>query len=655
MNHTLTKAVQGMTPFEVAFRKKPDLSNVHEWGKKVWVCVKDSTKLNGCVRKGCWIGINEKSNGCRVYWPDRGSVTVEQNVHFDKTHASAEQLEGEDWNFVDLSFDLLILNPTPNPTPAPTPAPAASISTPVPTPAQPEQVLKNEPIFKRVHRPSQCIQDILAGHGVTSTHPSDPTVALGVRLPTVNETVELEGEGTADWMMAANFVDEYAMVVEISEAEALKPRSLAEAKCHPDWPLWKKSIHEELALLKEMGTYELIDPPAEANIVGSKWIFWAKKDAAGNVVQYKAHLIAQGFSQVPGVDYFDTSMPVAKLTSICTVLAMAAHLDLELHQIDIKGVYLNSELTSQEMIYMKQPPGYTAPNSSGQAWPLLKTLYGLKQSAHRWYYKLVKIMLEHLGFSRCDIDQAVFFHCDGNNLVIVLVHIDDCTIAATASALIIDFKRRISQHIEITDLGELHWLLGIEIRHDCEHRSIYLFQHFYIDSIIHCYNLQDLKPISTPMETHLCLSSSQSPLTTAEFAQMHDVPYHEAVGLLMYASLSTHPDISFAVQTVSHFLTKPGMAHWDAVKCIFQYLKGTNKLWLSFGGTHGKLTGFADADGNMAEDHHAISGYAFLLHGSAVSWSAKHQEIISLSTTESEYMAATHAAKEVLWLHSLIS
>jgi hypothetical protein len=128
---------------------------------------------------------------------------------------------------------------------------------------------------------------------------------------------------------------------------------------------------------------------------------------------------------------------------------------------------------------------------------------------------------------------------------------------------------------------------------------------------------------------------------------MCDVPYHEAVGSLMYASLGTQPDILFAVQTVSCFSTKPGPAHWEAVKRIFCYLKGTIELWLSFGRGSRDLTGYADADGSMAEDCHAISGYAFLLHSGAVSWSAKQQEIISLSTTESEYVALTHAAKEL--------
>jgi hypothetical protein len=217
----------------------------------------------------------------------------------------------------------------------------------------------------------------------------------------------------------------------------------------------------------------------------------------------------------------------------------------------------------------------------------------------------------------------------------VLVHVDDSTIAATIITLIEAFKAEIAKHIEITDLGELHWLLGIEIRRDRDKRTIHLFT-------------------GSLMETNIKLSSSQSPATTAQFAQMRDVPYHEAVGSLLYASLRTRPDISFAVQTVSRFSTKPGIPHWEAVKRIFRYLKGTMDLWLSYGLARIDLAGYADADGSMAEDRHAISGYTFIIHGGAASWSAKRQEIVSLSTTESEYVAATHAAKEALWLRSLI-
>jgi Reverse transcriptase (RNA-dependent DNA polymerase) len=153
----------------------------------------------------------------------------------------------------------------------------------------------------------------------------------------------------------------------------------AEAKRHPDWLLWEKGIYEELETLCAAGTWELIDKLDNANMVGSKWVFRAKKDAARNMVRHKACLVTQGFSQVPGIDYFDTYTPVTKMASIHSILSMAAILDMELHQIDIKGAYLNGELTENEIIYIKQPPGYPSPDSSGKVCRLHKTLYALKQ------------------------------------------------------------------------------------------------------------------------------------------------------------------------------------------------------------------------------------------------------------------------------------
>ena len=149
-----------------------------------------------------------------------------------------------------------------------------------------------------------------------------------------------------------DWAEVHILVAEIEEMEGLEPGSLKEAMRQGDWELWKKAMEEELTMLGDTGTWELVDPPNNVNVVGSKWVFKAKKDAAGNVVRYKARLVAQGFSQVPGVDYFDTFAPVAKLASICAILAIAAARNMEIHQIDIKGAFLNGKLTDDERIYM---------------------------------------------------------------------------------------------------------------------------------------------------------------------------------------------------------------------------------------------------------------------------------------------------------------
>jgi hypothetical protein len=121
------------------------------------------------------------------------------------------------------------------------------------------------------------------------------------------------------------------------------------------------------------------------------------------------------------------------------------------------------------------------------------------------------------------------------------------------------------------------------------------------------------------MDPNIKLTSTQSPTTTNNIVKMRDMPYHETVGSLMYTSLGTHPNITFAVQTLSRFATNPGPTHWDAIKRVFQYLKGTRNLWLSYGGNKVDLEGYADADGSMMEDRKAISGYAFIVHGGTVS------------------------------------
>jgi hypothetical protein len=156
------------------------------------------------------------------------------------------------------------------------------------------------------------------------------------------------------------------------------------------------------------------------------------------------------------------------------------------------------------------------------------------------------------------------------------------------------------------------------------------------------------------MDSCAPLLKLQSPTKLADIARMKNVPYREAVGSLMYAAMGTRPDIAFAMSTVAQFSDNPGWAHWEAVKQIFRYLRKTQKLELVYGGEKRGLEGYVDVDGALQEHRHAISGFIFLADGGAVSWSSKKQELVTLSTTEAEYVAATHAAKEAVWIRRLI-
>ena len=138
-----------------------------------------------------------------------------------------------------------------------------------------------------------------------------------------------------------------------------------------------------------------------------------------------------------------------------------------------------------------------------------------------------------------------------------------------------------------------------------------------------------------------------------DIAKMVNVPYREAVGSLMYAAMGTRLDIAFATSTVAQLIENPGWVHWEAVKRIFRYLKGTRELSLVYGGKKEDLQGWVDADGASQEHRRAITGYVFMVDGSVISWSSKKQELVTLSTMEAEYVAATQAAKEAMWLRAL--
>ena len=259
-----------------------------------------------------------------------------------------------------------------------------------------------------------------------------------------------------------------------------------------------------------------------------------------------------------------------------------------------------------------------------------------------------------MGFSRTEADHGVFFKEIEGFIIILAVHVDDCMVTGSSTKFVNDFKVQMDKKYKLTDLGPAHWLLGIKITRDLVNRTISLSQHSYIESIITRFNFNDLKPSSIPMDPAAPLSKSQSPTKLADIAKMRNVPYREAVGSLMYAAMGTRPDIAFAVSNVAQFADNPGWAHWEAVKKIFRYLLGTQKLELVYGGEKRGLVGYVDADGASQDHRRAITGYVYLIDGGAITWSSKKQELVTLSTTEAEYVAAMHAAKEAVWLRRLI-
>ena len=169
------------------------------------------------------------------------------------------------------------------------------------------------------------------------------------------------------------------------------------------------------------------------------------------------------------------------------------------------------------------------------------------------------------------------------------------------------------------------------------------------------FRLTNSAPVATPMVTGATFSTSDSPLTPTQVARMRGIPYAEVIGSVLWPVVVSRPDAAFAVSTLLQFIQNPGPAYWEALKRVIVFLGSTKDLWLTFGG-RSKLSveGFCDADWGGQKHRHSVSGYSFHMGAGAILWSSKKQHVVALSSTEAEYIAQTHAAKEALWLRSFL-
>ena len=191
------------------------------------------------------------------------------------------------------------------------------------------------------------------------------------------------------------------------------------------------------------------------------------------------------------------------------------------------------------------------------------------------------------------------------------------------------------------DLGSAKCILGMEILRDRKVGKLWLSQERYIERMLERFNMKNSKPFFTPLAGHFKLNKRLCPSTEKEKCEMSIIPYLSVVGSLMYDMVCTLPDISHAIGVVSRFLENPDKAHWEVVKWIFRYLRGTSKVCLSFGGSEPSLEGYTNYD--MAGDldyRKSTSRYLFTFAGGVILWQSKLQKCVSLSITEAEYIAA---------------
>jgi hypothetical protein len=268
-----------------------------------------------------------------------------------------------------------------------------------------------------------------------------------------------------------------------------------------------------------------------------------------------------------------------------------------------------------------------------------------------------------IGYKRCEYDCCVYVKSlDDGSFIFLLLYVDDMLITAKSIVEVNKLKVLLSKEFDMKDLGAAKKILGMEIRRDRDAKKLRLSQAGYVKKVLERFSMENAKPVSTPLANHFHLSTSQCPKTVEETEDMSKVPYASAVGCLMYAMVCTRPDLAHAVSTVSKYMASkymanPGKQHWNAVKWIFRYLKGTTDYGITFVRQKSNLSvvGYVDADyaGDL-DDKRSTTGYVFTLAGGPICWKSMIQSTVAMSTTEAEYMAAAEATKEALWLIGLV-
>ncbi|KAK8538769.1 hypothetical protein V6N12_034477 [Hibiscus sabdariffa] len=433
-----------------------------------------------------------------------------------------------------------------------------------------------------------------------------------------------------------------------------EPKTYQEAVASPDSEKWLEAMRSEMDSMLENQVWTLVEPPKGIKPIGCKWVFKKKTDMDVNVQTYKGRLVAKGFRQIHGVDYDETFSPVAMFKSIRILLTVVAFHDYEIWQMDVKTAFLNGKL--EENVYMTQPEGFETPENAGKVCKLQRSIYGLKQASQNWNLRFNEAIQE-FGFIRNEDEPCVYKKFSGSIVSFLILYVDDMLIIGNDIPTLQSIKTWLSSCFSMKDLGEAAYILGVKIYRDRSRRLLGLSQSTYIDKVLKRFSMEESKRGFLPMRHGISLSKEMCPSTPQERERMSQIPYDSAIGSIMYAMICTRPDLSYALSMTSRYQANPGEGHWTAVQNILKYLRRTKDVFLVYGGEEElRIKGYTNASFQTdKDDSRSQSGFVFCLNGGAVSWKSSKQDTIADSTIEAEYIAASEAAKEAVWIKKFIT
>lgn len=445
------------------------------------------------------------------------------------------------------------------------------------------------------------------------------------------------------------------------------PTTYEEAMRSENKKEWQKAIDSELESMHTNKVWMEVDKPniengKRPNILDSKWVFKRKVQNDGKI-KYKARLVIRGFKDKNVYNLKETYAPVSRLTLVRAVLAIINSFffyNLEVVQLDVKTAFLNG--TIEGVIYMRIPDGIKVSEEIKytKVYRLLKALYGLKISPKRWYKKF-KTVMTALGFV-CDWnDPCLFIYKSGDIMVILLLYVDDMLLASNDGTKLQEVREKLMKEFEMTDLGEPKVFLGMNIRRNQETKTMKIDQADYTNKIIEKFGFSEVYYKNTPMITRQVSNRERKEREdkTEDSTNMTvptiDAPYREIVGSLLYLAGSTRPDIAYTVNILSRHQMNPTENEWNMIRRIFQYLKGTVTMGLTFLGRTNEMVAFSDSSFADCKGSVSTCGYIVRLFGDTIAWKTTKQKYVALSTCEAEYVAMSEASREIVSIDKSIS
>jgi hypothetical protein len=684
-NRTATSTLDNMTPVEAFMRQvqpelqaedayRPDLSHLRAIGCRVYVNIPKerrvkSAKLDPHAEEGFLVGF-EGSRIYRVYLPGRSQKVIRtSHCVFDESAFNSTEV-GTDHLIEDE-----VNNLTQNENTQTQDAGLDQIFDPLPVlpieEEEDEEVMQPPPAPKKRGRPKGAKnkpKEAGAAEAASIQLGATPHLLPPDRRITRSQLLvrqDQEDQGDQlDTSSGALRVSAYSVMLHAFRAatsDQEEPRTVQDAKDSPEWLNWLEAMKTELKALLKNGTWRAVslkpDQRSGRRPLGTKWVFKIKRGKDGEILQYKARWVVKGYEQRYGLDYDQTFAGVTKASTWRIMFAIAAIHGWDIEQMDVKSAFLHGNI--DEEVYVELPECWElflelfGPIDKDTILLLLKALYGLKQSPRLWQLTLKRELLK-LSFTPLFADQSVYRNTKTGCFIIT--YVDDFILMGPQGEAIKRLKLELASVFDMKDLGTCTYFLGIRITRSEDGSRITLCQDAYIRKVLDQFNMAESRPVQTPLEP----GSMDSLVPFEGKASIEEVAlYQSLIGCINYLATQTRPDISFSASILSRFLVNPSPAHIKAGKRVLQYLKGSVDFSITFSDTLNKTLDiqlFSDAD--YAGDRYtyrSTGAYVSFFAGGPATWQSKRQSVVAQSSTESEYMALSEAAKEAAWIRSLLT